>query len=760
MRLTGDASDKYSDMGQSSSNFSLGARLKVETPPESNRVSLKTLFDLRKQNDGSKFRPTRVLIWGAAGMGKTTLCKKMVYDFYHNGLWSDLYDRVVWLPLRRLKLMEHEAHDIIGLIQKEFFLNGPEKNLIERLQKVVIHDKRTLFILDGLDEVSYTLNPDTSIGRAFNSLLARTHVIITSRPHSTNTLDHIPPDLELETIGFFSQQVKEYIHCIAKQSNMSERTLLEIQYFIESHPLVQSLARIPIQLDAICYVWNTKHFPKDNVTMTTLYQAISQRLWAKDIVQLGKKFDGQPIDKRQIEHCPNVEGFVEVETKFLQELGFQGLCKEVIEFEITDVERVQKDLLMLGDSPVHMSFLRSSDNSSEAFDRTLHFIHLTFQEFFAAQYFVRHWTSSTALSLWRGPRGGLSARTNKLIKPEEFLKTEKYVGRYDIFWRFVAGLLYMEADHSHLYRFFKVLEEEPFDLIGLTHQRLIIHCLSEISPVDSECQHRVREREEHYIQWILCESRLKASVSSTSLMREAECSDYILETLLKKHETRSEVMKMLCYHPSISSNILDMILHILKRSTDTALRSAAIQVLGQQCNQSQGEKFLIFWHSVQDLSQTGRSEVVQALGQSQKLQQPAIEALIALLQDPGESVRSRAASALGRQTSLPSSAVEALIALLQDPEKRVRSATAQMLASREEFYYLIPRLDSLALKGLLEAWLSMGSVTCLIWNRSFWIDINGKQRRVPLQHEQQAPLKKAWVEAQEALNLPTLALEK
>ena len=207
MRPVGDGSDKDLGAGHLPSKFSIDPRLKVENPPKSEQVSLKALFDLRNQKDGTEFRPNRVLIWGRAATGKTTLCKKMVHDFYHNGLWRDLYDRVVWLPLRRLKLMENEGLDIIGLIQKEFHLYGHENNLAARVQKVVIHGERTLFILDGLDEVSYKLDPDSSIRPVLGSLLARHSVIITSRPHSTSILNHNRPDLELETIGFSPEQV-------------------------------------------------------------------------------------------------------------------------------------------------------------------------------------------------------------------------------------------------------------------------------------------------------------------------------------------------------------------------------------------------------------------------------------------------------------------------------------------------------------------------------------------------------------------------
>lgn len=134
--------------------------------------------------------------------------------------------------------------------------------------------------------------------------------------------------------------------------------------------------------------------------MTTLYQAISRSLWEKDLVRLVKKLDGEPMTKLQIKHSPNIEVFVEAETKFLQKLAFQGLHKDIIKFETEDIKRLQVDTPMLCDSLVHMSFLRSSDNSLEDYDRTLHFIHLMFQEFFATQHFVRYWSSGIKLSLW------------------------------------------------------------------------------------------------------------------------------------------------------------------------------------------------------------------------------------------------------------------------------------------------------------------------------------------------------------------------
>jgi hypothetical protein len=86
-----------------SSTFSLPNRLKLRADDPEKEVTLPQLFHERKLLDGRKARPRRILIRGRAGVGKTTLCKKIVHDFLHQRMWADLFDRIIWIPLRRLK---------------------------------------------------------------------------------------------------------------------------------------------------------------------------------------------------------------------------------------------------------------------------------------------------------------------------------------------------------------------------------------------------------------------------------------------------------------------------------------------------------------------------------------------------------------------------------------------------------------------------------------------------------------------------------
>jgi hypothetical protein len=101
--------------------FSRTSRLKIETPDENNQVELQTIFNPGIGPDGQTIQPRRILIRGQAGVGKTTLCKKMVHDFIR-GTWKDLFDRILWVPLRTLKRKPDKGYTLVALFLRDFFL--------------------------------------------------------------------------------------------------------------------------------------------------------------------------------------------------------------------------------------------------------------------------------------------------------------------------------------------------------------------------------------------------------------------------------------------------------------------------------------------------------------------------------------------------------------------------------------------------------------------------------------------------------------
>ncbi|ETS77942.1 hypothetical protein PFICI_10004 [Pestalotiopsis fici W106-1] len=514
-----------------SSPFSLLARQKVELPEENAQLRLADIFNQRKRSDGTEILPRKILIRGRAGVGKTTLCKKLVHDFMENKMWNSLFDRVLWIPLRNLKQQASPGYDLTTLLRHEFFRFSEEdsKRFAKELCTALVRE-RTLFVLDGWDEVAEQGKGDD----IFSELLSQSNIIVTSRPSAT--LPHgINIDLELETIGFSPAQVDEYI------DKVHGKKVDEIKAFLRTHELVQSLVRIPIQLDAFCYCWDdigSECNQKPN-TMTSLYQAINSSLWKKDIIRLEKMFRGKYITEKLL--SDNFQTFIELhvkdELRFLEHLAFSGLVAGKVEFGFGDWQNARRHSELQfapNDSLPRLSFIRTSNQSAKTEHQSYHFIHLTFQEYFAARFFVRHWERKEDREMKYTVFGQKSVET---ISPVGFLRQHKYATGYDIMWRFVAGLL-DEQDRS--FELLSEIERESSDLLGPSHQRLIMHCLSEVALTGSQ-PHR-NDFEQRLSDWLLFEYSL---TKRAGLARENEFPDNSLQIAFQQGsiEVKSAILK-------------------------------------------------------------------------------------------------------------------------------------------------------------------------------------------------------------------------
>ncbi|KAI0097461.1 armadillo-type protein [Nemania sp. FL0031] len=537
--------DKTEAASAQGSPFALENRLNITASREDLLVDLPTLFSPHENSPGYTKDPRRILIRGRAGIGKTTLCKKIVHNFIHENMWGNLFARILWVPLRELKA-QPPGYNLGDMFRHVYFRDQPDgQKLTEALWDTV---KKTdysdsLFILDGLDEVSELLTSAKPEFGFFKELLNRPNVIITTRPYTQLPSNVKKCHRELETIGFDQDQVHNYISKVQNPHNAHE-----IRAFLQNHRLVQSLVRIPILLDALCFTWD-ENLKNTTVleTMTAIYDAIVQRLWkGKDILRLDKSLKG-PVRKA---FDSEIEEITKTESEILERLAFSGMYSNVIEFQPEHQDRIYTLLKpdtqgrvfheLLGS----LSFLRSSDSFGSTNERSYHFLHLTFQEFYAAKYFVRQWQSRQELEFVDFKAGKVStAKTNA------FLGQEKYTGRYDILWRFTVGLLQLgevkdngvqdgEERDNGVRNFLETIEREPIDLIGPTHQRLIVYCLSEANTWKSKLRSDLESR---LSQWLLWECDLHIE---HLILGEPEFPDAVLLSALKNSTKLQEFIIM------------------------------------------------------------------------------------------------------------------------------------------------------------------------------------------------------------------------
>ncbi|KAF6803004.1 hypothetical protein CMUS01_15208 [Colletotrichum musicola] len=671
------------DSAPKSSPFSLFARLNVETLSDQSQVQLKDLFGRRKRSDGTEILPRRVLIRGRAGVGKTTLCKKMVHEFVRGGMWRDLFDRVLWVPLRNLKERPAPGYNLEKFFFDEFFrLQGDEsgKLFAKETIKDLKHD-RTLFILDGWDEVNQIATASSDMSRFLcDELLRQPNIIITSRPYASIPTRDQPIDLELETIGFNSTQVDEYVE--KTHDKTDAKKVDEIKTFLQRHELVRSLVRVPIQLDAFCYCWDDNNYGNNKVeTMTALYQAIQTSLWRKDIPRLGEERRASNIQTNELKHSDQVliERDVREEIGFLEHLAFDGLVADRLEFDWADINRTWANeithdrIRWPGNTLPCLSFLRTSDPSAKSTNQTYHFIHLTFQEYFAARYFARHWNTHRSFEF--------NQQNKEQITPQRFLRKHKYNARYNIMWRFVVGLL---DEKEKAGSFFEEIEREPIDVLGPAHQRLVMHCLNEALKLPKRLR---RQREEKLLQWVLFE---RDFTKESTFIRDSEIPEGVLNyvtmaalvELFKNEDSdvRWSAADALGKQSTLSDTTIAALVGLFK-DEDSDVRLSAADAIGKQSTLSD-TTIAALVGLFKDKDSDVRRSAADALGKQSTLSDATMAALVGLFKDEDLDVGRSAANALGNQSTLSDATIAALMELFKDEYSDIRSSAARAIGKQ------------------------------------------------------------------------------
>ncbi|KAM0665070.1 hypothetical protein ACQRIU_006223 [Beauveria bassiana] len=661
-----DAARSKKERETAPSPFSILDRQKVEAPDKTMQVDLLAIFNERKGSDDRLIHPRRILIRGRAGVGKTTLCKKIVYEFTKGtwGKWNELFDRVLWVPLRNLK---HEGrrkmpvYAFEDLLSHEF-LPTNRRGLVEALSRVLdAKSSKTLFLLDGLDEVSQDLTGDAGMARFLNRLLSQPSVIITARPSAA------PPanlDLELETIGFGPDQVNEYIEksFTNPDTGATDQTKVgKVKSFLQERWLIQGLVRIPIQLDALCYVWDD--FEPDEIpnTMTGIYNKIALKLWKKDVERLAKRHNGDLVTASQITSS-DAEDLVADEVYFLEGLAFTGLHNDVIDFNAKDRDVVSMEFrrqgVLLDKVLPHISFVRTSDPSSAAKYRSYHFIHLTFQEYFAARYFVRQWKNQGQLQFLTLSSKGTGTTASA---PADFLRKHKYTARYDIFWRFVAGLL---DGVGQALDFINTVEGEPLDLLGPTHQRLVA---ARLDNDDDDVRGAAVE-----------------ALGGRSELPEAVLTAVVARLNDGDEDVRGAAVEALCGLSELPEAVLTAVAARLDDDDDdTEVRRAAVEAL---CGRSELPEAVLkaIAARLNDGHWRVRSAAVKALCGRSELPEAVLKAIAARLNDGHWFMRSAAVKALCGRLELPEAVLTAVVARLNDGDEDVRGAAVEALCGRSE----------------------------------------------------------------------------
>ncbi|CAF1006613.1 unnamed protein product [Adineta steineri] len=352
----------------------------------------KTPVDIKDIFKTCKGQTRNLLVFGRAGIGKSTFCQYIAYQWATGMIWQE-YDLVALIPLRSLTTDRYPIlpagtnYSLIDVLKKEcisFDQYVSEKD--ETQLKEQFHNRRILWLLDGYDEI--VQNVPTHLGSLLDDQLLKTpHHIITSRPYM-NTLSH---SVQLEITGFtddnISKYVKQFFDEIEKEPQNSTAEDEKILSFLKRNPRIWGIAHIPINLELICSVWsNTRWSETKTLTMTGLYDEITEWICRRYLEKQPQTSTDSWSENDVYKKCKN-------ELAFLERLAFLGMESNTIILGSILLQKAQNETTCSLAENLHLlnigllkSFAHHHGTGMRIeLKKDHYFVHLSFQEYFAAR---------------------------------------------------------------------------------------------------------------------------------------------------------------------------------------------------------------------------------------------------------------------------------------------------------------------------------------------------------------------------------------
>ncbi|KAK2490816.1 hypothetical protein MC885_007866 [Smutsia gigantea] len=334
-------------------------------------IQMETLFEPDEERPEP---PRTVVLQGAAGMGKSMLAHKVMLDWADGKLFQDRFDYLFYINCREMNpgAAEWSAQDL---------LSGcwPERRA--PLQELVRAPERVLLIIDGFDELQPPSHdprgpwclrweekrPAELLLRSLigKRLLPELSLLITTRPTALERLHCLlEHPRHVEILGFSEAERKEYFYKYFHSAEQADQVFA----FVRDNEALFALCFVPMVCWVVCTClkqqqeggWPLRQTSRTTTAVYMLY-----------LLSLMQPQPGAPA----LRPLPHQRG--------LCSLAADGLWNQKILFDEQDLRKHGLDAADV--SSFLMTNVFQKDINCEKF---YSFIHLSFQEFFAAMYYV------------------------------------------------------------------------------------------------------------------------------------------------------------------------------------------------------------------------------------------------------------------------------------------------------------------------------------------------------------------------------------
>jgi len=314
-------------------------------------------------------KPRVVLIEGQPGMGKTTYCQKLAYDWSVAGIPPEAsFPKVEILLL--LKCRDMKTANIEEAINDQVLPHDADKKEKENFFEFIRRNQsRILLVLDGLDELRHDLSQGI-LPLIKGKVLSNTYLMLTAR-HEAGTVVRRYCDSLFDIVGYTNQDAESYIE---KYFSNHENPSLAKKMIkkLNRSPQLRELTANPLNTALLCLVCEESEgkFPSNRSKLyDELVSCALRRYCAKKEVSLQNNDD--PI-----------EAFAD-QLSLLGKMALEALLNDQAYFTGDELKCQSTEFLEFGFLSREASVSKIRPNPSYSFT------HKTFQEYFAA-YHLAH----------------------------------------------------------------------------------------------------------------------------------------------------------------------------------------------------------------------------------------------------------------------------------------------------------------------------------------------------------------------------------
>ena len=321
--------------------------------------------DVLKPNDSGQ--PLTVVVDGPPGIGKTTLCRKLLNLWANGELKHKQYDLVLYCPLRNINIAQ--ANKLEQLLNYNY--QCPNVSMVtEWLERS--HGKGLLIIFDGWDELSTQLRqsslPTKIICKQF---LHKCSVIVTSRSYASSSLLKLTSvNKHVQVMGFLEEEINTIIEGTLENNPQIAQELIDE---LKIRNDVYTLCYIPLICSIVIHVFEVNgQLP---TTLTKLYENFILQAIRRYVANTGH-YDPEDIQSLNEKHLPS-----NIATSFKEmcQFAYESLKKNNPKMTFSSIE-IQQHLKQTG----YLGLIRNYDKD------VYQFLHLSIQEFLAAWWIAKY----------------------------------------------------------------------------------------------------------------------------------------------------------------------------------------------------------------------------------------------------------------------------------------------------------------------------------------------------------------------------------